>query len=58
VKTTQQHDRKNAPHPPSRIPKGSVFFEKIVPVLLVVMGILTIGLILFALGILLGLIQF
>lgn len=42
----------------SRIPENSFFFEKVVPALLIGMGILTAMLILFALGVLLGLIRF
>ncbi|MGB7876882.1 MAG: hypothetical protein WBL25_21060 [Anaerolineales bacterium] len=42
----------------SRMPENSVLFEKIVPVALAFMGILTVILILFAAGVLLGFIQF
>jgi hypothetical protein len=42
----------------SHIPKNSVFFEKIVPALLILMGIITAGLILFAAGVLLGIVRF
>ena len=42
----------------SHIPGNSVFFEKIVPVALLVMGMLTLGLILFAAGVLLGIVHF
>ncbi len=42
----------------SRAPKNSVFFEKAVPVVLIGMGVLTVILILFAAGVLLGLIHF
>lgn len=42
----------------SRMPAHSVFFEKVVPVLLALMGLLTVTLILFALGVLLGIIRF
>jgi hypothetical protein len=42
----------------SRAPKDSVLFERIVPALLIFMGILTAVLILFAAGVLLGLIHF
>ena len=41
----------------SRMPSKSVFYEKVIPVLLIGMGILTILLILFALGVLLGVIE-
>ena len=42
----------------SHMPKDSFFFEKIVPISLIIMGIITLGLILFALGVILGIIQF
>jgi hypothetical protein len=42
----------------SHIPKNSLFFEKIVPISLVAMGIITLGLILFAAGVILGIVQF
>lgn len=42
----------------SHIPKNSILFEKIVPVALILMGIITLGLILFAAGVLLGIVKF
>jgi len=42
----------------SHIPRNSVFFEKVVPALLILMGIITLGLILFAAGVLLGIVRF
>ena len=42
----------------SRMPENSVLFKKVIPVALAIMGILTIILILFATGVLLGIIQF
>jgi hypothetical protein len=42
----------------SHIPPNSILFEKIVPAALIIMGIVTLGLILFAAGILLGVVQF
>lgn len=42
----------------SHMPENSFFFEKAVPVLLVVFGVVMAGLILFAAGVLLGLIHF
>jgi len=42
----------------SRSPHGSLVFEKIVPILLVSLGVVMLILILFALGVLLGLIRF
>ncbi len=41
----------------SRAPKNSVMFEKIMPVLLIALGILTVVLIGFATGVLLGFIH-
>ncbi len=40
----------------ARMPQGSVFYERIVPILLVTMGVVTLLLILFAVGVLLGVI--
>jgi hypothetical protein len=42
----------------SRVPEQSVLFEKIVPASLIALGIITAVLILFAAGVLLGLIRF
>ncbi|MFL7871561.1 MAG: hypothetical protein AB8I58_22220 [Anaerolineales bacterium] len=42
----------------SRMPESSVLFEKIIPASLVGMGILMVLLILFAAGVLLGIVQF
>ncbi len=42
----------------SHAPKNSVFFEKVVPALLVFMGVLMVALILVAAGVLLGFIHF
>ncbi len=42
----------------SRTPKNSMLFEKVVPVLLIAMGVLTVVLILFAAAVLLGFIHF
>ena len=46
------------PHDKSRIPGNSTFFEKIIPALLILMGVVTVVLILLAAGVLLGLIRF
>ncbi len=43
---------------PSRLPQRSLLFEKIVPASLVVLGLLTVALILFAAAVLLGLVRF
>ena len=50
--------KRNPVHSKSRMPENSVLFEKIVPAALVFMGILTVLLILFAMGVLLGFVQF
>ena len=42
----------------ARSPQGSLVFDKVIPVLLASLGILMLVLILFALGVLLGLIRF
>ena len=42
----------------SHMPADSVLFEKIVPALLVFMGLLMLGLILVAVGVLLGIVHF
>jgi hypothetical protein len=42
----------------SHIPSNSLLFEKIIPALLIVMGIVTLGLMLFAAGVLLGIVHF
>jgi len=42
----------------SHMPKDSLFFEKIVPISLITMGVVTLGLILFAAGVILGIVQF
>jgi hypothetical protein len=46
------------PRKSSRMPENSALFEKVVPTLLVVMAVVTVGLILFALGVLVGLVSF
>jgi len=42
----------------SRAPQNSILFEKVIPVLLIVMGVVMAALILFAAGVLLGIIHF
>lgn len=42
----------------SHMPENSVLFEKIVPAALILLGIITLGLILFALNLLLGIVPF
>lgn len=55
--------KKDRPNPAllrqkSRIPPGSLLFEKVIPVLLVILGIVMLGLVLFAVGVLAGLVRF
>lgn len=49
--------RRSQPNP-SHIPEGSVFFDKVIPILLIGMGVLTVAIILIAAGILLGIVPF
>ena len=42
----------------SHIPQNSIFFEKIVPIVLISMGVITLGLMIFAAGVLLGIVHF
>ena len=42
----------------SHIPSNSLLFEKIIPALLILLGAITFGLILFAAGVLLGFVHF
>jgi len=42
----------------SHIPQDSFLFEKIVPISLIILGTITLGLILFAAGVLLGIVHF
>ena len=42
----------------SHIPPNSILFEKIIPISLIVMGIIMVGLMLFAAGVLIGIVQF
>jgi hypothetical protein len=53
-----QTKRKIVSKDASRISRGSVFFEKIVPALLIGMALLTGFLILFAVGVLVGIVNF
>lgn len=58
MQAPQINPRPNDPRKRSRIPQGSLLFEKVIPVLLVVMGILMFLLVLFAVGVLTGVIRF
>lgn len=46
------------PRGSSRMPSNSLLFEKIVPILLGALGLVMVGLVLFAAGVLLGLVKF
>ena len=50
--------RKSAKTATSHAPENSTLFERVIPVLLVAMGVLTVLLILFAAGVLLGIVHF
>ena len=43
---------------PSHMPQNSVLYEKIIPVVLIVLGVITAGLMLFAAGVVLGIVHF
>jgi hypothetical protein len=53
-----RRERMSALRQGSHMPQRSVFFEKIVPVLLVVLGMIMAGLVHFAAGVLLGIVRF
>lgn len=48
----------NAARKPSHMPRNSVLFEKIVPATLVIFSLLTVGLIVFGIAVLLGLVSY
>ena len=52
--------KQNSPkaRPSNRMPENSTLYEKIVPTLLVFMAVVMVGLILFAVGVLTGLVTF
>jgi len=50
--------KKSLPPESSRIPENSTFYQKIVPALLITMAVITAVLILFAIGVLIGVISF
>ncbi len=43
---------------PSHMPRGSIFYEKIIPILLAGMALVTVGLLLFAAAVVLGVVEF
>ena len=42
----------------SHMPQNSLFFEKIIPIVLITLGVITTGLMLFATSVVLGLVHF
>ena len=46
------------PKSKSHIPQNSVLFEKVIPIVLILLGIIMLGLMLFAAGVLLGIVHF
>jgi len=45
-------------HSKSHMPENSFFFERAIPIFLVVLGLVMLGLILFAAGVLIGVVRF
>jgi hypothetical protein len=58
MNTVDQQKKHTKLHSKTHMPANSVFFEKAVPILLAVLGLIMVGLIVFAAGVLLGLIRF
>jgi hypothetical protein len=58
MSTGDNREDPKTPRGKSHMPENSFFFEKAVPILLVVLGLVMAGLIVFAGGVLLGFIQF
>lgn len=56
--SAQNIPKRNQGTSKSHMPENSVLFERVIPAALIFMGILTAVLILFAAGVLLGIIQF
>lgn len=46
------------PKAKSHIPQNSILFEKIIPAVLIFLGVIMLGLILFAMAVLLGIVHF
>ena len=46
------------PIPKSHMPQNSVLFEKIIPITLIVLGVITVALMVFAAGVVLGIVRF
>lgn len=58
IQSNHPPGRRIVPRTKSRIPEESTFFNKVVPLLMIVMALVMGGLILFAAGVLLGLVTF
>lgn len=52
----EQEERRRVPKGANRMPSESVFFDRLVPIILIALGAITVILILVAAGILLGII--
>lgn len=52
--TEENKNQRRVPKGANRMPSDSVFYDRLVPIILVALGAVTIGLILVAAGILLG----
>ena len=53
-----RQERMSALRQKSHMPQRSVFFEKVIPILLVMLGMIMAGLVLFAAGVILGIVRF
>ncbi|UCG24313.1 MAG: hypothetical protein JSW55_19695 [Chloroflexota bacterium] len=54
--TEERKERRRVPKGANRMPSDSVFFDRLVPIILISLGVITVILILIAAGILLGVI--
>ena len=54
--TEEQKERRQVPKGANRMPSDSVFFDRLVPIILIALGVFTVILILVAAGVLLGII--
>jgi len=55
---TMSEQKKIKDNKKSHMPENSLFYEKIIPALMIMMGIITLALIIFAAGVLLGFVKF
>ncbi len=58
METNDQQKRKSAQRGQSHMPENSLFYEKVIPILLIVLGIVMVALIVFAAAVLMGVIKF